>query len=156
MKVRDVMRSAPKYCAPGTNLAAVAEMLWRGGCGALPVVGPNDQVVGIITDRDVCLALGTRNRRPSEVTADQAMSHPPVTCKSSDEIHQALAIMHDHRLRRLPVLGDGGKLEGILSLSDLILQARHEDGSRPELAYEDVMRVLRSIYWVHSCCCQAC
>jgi len=156
MKVSDLMQSCPKYCAPSTNLAAVAEMLWRGGCGVLPVVDPDHQVIGIITDRDVCLALGTRDRRPSEVTAAQAMSHPAVTCKASDDIHQVLAIMHDRRIRRLPVLSDSGKLEGILSLSDLILQARHDDGSRPELAYEDVMRVLKCIYWVHSCCCQAC
>jgi hypothetical protein len=49
-------------------------------------------------------------------------------------------------MRRLPVVGEGGKLEGILCLSDLILYARHEDGSRPDLSYEDVMGVLKSIY----------
>lgn len=146
MRVRDLMRKSPKYCGTNTDLAAVAAMLWSGGCGALPVTGAGDKVVGIITDRDVCVALGTRNRRPSELTAEQAMSSNVVMCRSNDDIHAALKIMRTRKMRRLPVVGEGGKLEGILSLSDLILYARHEDGSRPDLSYEDVMGVLKSIY----------
>lgn len=146
MKVRDMMRRSPKYCGTNTDLAAVAAMLWSGGCGALPVTDAGNKVVGIITDRDICVALGTRNKRPSELTASQAMSSNVVMCHSSDDIHAALKIMRSRKIRRLPVVDEGGKLEGILSLSDLILYARHEDGSRPDLSYEDVMGVLRSIY----------
>jgi CBS domain-containing protein len=140
------MRKSPKYCGTNTDLAAVASMLWSGGCGALPVTDACNKVVGIITDRDICVALGTRNRRPSEITAGQAMSSNVVMCRSNDDIHAALKVMRTRKMRRLPVVGEGGKLEGILSLSDLILYARHEDGSRPDLSYEDVMGVLKSIY----------
>jgi CBS domain-containing protein len=146
MRVRDLMRKSPKYCGTNTDLAAVAAMLWSGGCGALPVTDACNKVVGIITDRDICVALGTRNRRPSEITAGQAMSSNVVMCRSNDDIHAALKVMRTRKMRRLPVVGEGGKLEGILSLSDLILYARHEDGSRPDLSYEDVMGVLKSIY----------
>lgn len=146
MRVRDLMRKSPKYCGTNTDLAAVAAMLWSGGCGALPVADAGDKVVGIITDRDICVALGTRNRRPSELTAAQAMSSNVAICRSSDDIHAALKVMRTRKKRRLPVVGEGGKLEGILSLSDLILYARHDDGSRPDLSYEDVMGVLKSIY----------
>jgi CBS domain-containing protein len=146
MRVRDLMRKSPKYCGTNTDLAAVAAMLWSGGCGALPVTDAADKVVGIITDRDICVALGTRNRRPSELTAEQAMSTNLAMCRSSDDIHAALKVMRTRKIRRLPVVGEGEKLEGILCLSDLILYARHEDGSRPDLSYEDVMGVLKSIY----------
>jgi CBS domain-containing protein len=144
------MNKSPKQCSPATNLAAVTELLWSGGCGAVPVVDSNQKLVGIITDRDICVALGTRDRRPSELAAEQVMSHPVATCKSTDEIHGALKIMRTRKVRRLPVVNEEGKLEGIVCVSDLIVDARHDDGSRPELSYEDVMGTLKSINWHHS------
>lgn len=149
MIVQDMMRKSPKYCGPTTNLAAVTELLWSCGCGALPVIDASKRVLGMITDRDICVALGTRNRRPSELMAEQAMSRRVAICRSSDDIHAALKIMRTRSVRRIPVVGDAGKLEGILCLSDLILEARHDDGSRPELSYEDVMGALQGIYWHH-------
>jgi CBS domain-containing protein len=149
MRVQDMMRRAPKCCGPKTNLAAATELLWSGGCGALPVVDPSGTVLGIITDRDICVALGTRNLLPSELTADQVMSRQLAICKSSDDIHAALKIMGARKVRRVPVIGDSGKLEGILCLSDLVLRAQHDDGSWPELSYEDVIGALKSIYWRH-------
>jgi CBS domain-containing protein len=150
MLVRDLMTRGPKRCTPTTNLAAVTELLWRGGCGALPVVDSAGKVLGIITDRDICVALGTRNRRPSELVAEQAMSREVATCRATDEIHAALEIMRSRKVRRLPVLNENGKLEGILCMSDLILDARHDDGTRPEFSYEDVMNALKCIYSHHS------
>jgi CBS domain-containing protein len=145
MRVHDLMRKSPKSCSPATNLAAVTELLSSGDYGALPVVDASGSILGIVTDRDICVALGTRNKRPSELTAEQVMSRQVATCRSSDEIHSALDIMRTRKVRRVPVVGQTGKLEGILCLSDLVLQARHDDGRRPELSYEDVMRALRSI-----------
>ncbi len=149
MRVQDVMRKSPKACSPGTNLAAATELLWSCGGGALPVIDGTGRILGIITDRDICVALGTRNLRPSELKAEQVMSRQVATCQSGDDIHTALGIMRTRRVRRIPAVGDAGKLEGVLCLSDLILQARHDDGCRPELSYDDVMGVLKSIYWHH-------
>lgn len=149
MRVQDVMRQSPRSCSPCTNLAAVTEQLWTYGCGALPVVDANGKVLGILTDRDICVAIGTRNCRPFELVAEQAMSRQVATCRSTDDIHDALKVMRTRKVRRIPVVSDHGKLEGILCLSDLIVNARHDDGSEPELSYEDVMGVLRCIYWHH-------
>lgn len=154
MKTRDMMRASPLSCGPSTSLDAAVEMLRRGKCGALPVVDANAKVVGMITDRDICVALGAGNRRPSEVTAQETMSRPAATCNASEDIHEALKTMSARKVRRLPVVDDSGRLEGILSLSDLILEARHDDGSRPDLTYEDVVHVLQSIYWAHSVTCR--
>jgi CBS domain-containing protein len=150
MKVQDVMNKSPKFCSPSTNLAAVTELLWSGGCGALPVVDSNREPVGIITDRDICVALGTRNRRPSELVAEQVMSHPAATCRSTDDIHGALGVMRNRKIRRLPVVNGEGKLEGVVCLSDLIVHARHNDGIKPEISYEDLMSTLKCINWRHS------
>jgi CBS domain-containing protein len=104
MTIQDVMNKSPKSCNPATNLAAIAELLWSGGYGALPVVDSNQKLADIITDRDICVALGTRNRRPSELVAKQVMSHPVATCESADDIHDALEIMRTRKVRRLPVV----------------------------------------------------
>ena len=142
MIVRDLMKTFPKSCGLKTNLAAATELLWSGGCGALPVVDTVGAVLGIITDRDICVALGTRNRIPSELAAEEAMSSPAATCQASDEIHAALNIMRTRKVRRLLVVDREGKPEGMLCLSDLIMHARHDDGSRPQLSHEDVMKPL--------------
>jgi CBS domain-containing protein len=150
MRVQEIMRKLPKSCGPGTNLSAATEVLWSGGCGALPVVDASGKVIGIITDRDICVAVGTRDQRPSELVAEQAMSRKITTCRPSDDIHAALKVMRASKVRRVPVVSDAGKLVGMLCLSDLILYARHDDGSRPELSDEHVMGVLKAIYWSQS------
>ncbi len=146
MTVQDIMMRSPKFCYTDTNLAALTSLLWSAGCGALPVVGASGKVVGIITDRDICIALGTRNRRASDLTAAQVMSRSVAVCRSTDEIHAAMKVMRARKVRRLPVLNDQGTLEGILCASDLLLRARHNDGARPVLSYEDIMRTLICIH----------
>ena len=62
MRVRDLMTSDVKTCRPETNLAEAVKEMWEGDCGALPVVGDDGRVAGIITDRDICIAVATRGR----------------------------------------------------------------------------------------------
>jgi len=146
MRVQDVMVNSPQSCSAATNLAEAAGLLWTAGCGALPVVDQTQRLVGIITDRDICISVGTSNRRPSEVTAQQVMSRSVAVCHPEDEIHCALKTMRARKVRRLPVVSRDGKLVGMLSVSELLLHARHMDGSRPELSDEDIMSTLRGIY----------
>lgn len=139
------MTKSPERCSPETNLAEAAARLWSAGCGALPVVDKQQRVVGILTDRDICIYLGTGDRRPSEAVAGEAMSRDVAVCHAGDEIHCALKTMRTRKVRRLPALSSDGKLVGMLSLSELLLHARHSDGSRRELADEDIMSTLRGI-----------
>lgn len=150
MTVQEIMAKSPKYCAPGMNLAQATESLWAAGCGALPVIGPGGRVVGIITDRDICIALGTRNLRPSEVTVAEAMSSDVAVCAPQDDIHCALDTMRSRRVRRLPVVGHDGTLKGMLCASEVLLYARHDDGTSPTLSYEHIVGALRGIYCHHA------
>src|SRR5579863_7197764 len=100
MKVRDVMIRNVKFCGPQTNLAAVAEILWKAGCGTLPVVD-NGRVLGVITDRDIAIGLGTRNMRPSEVTVSNLLLPKLFYCSAADDIHLALQTMSAQKVRRL-------------------------------------------------------
>jgi predicted transcriptional regulator len=73
MKVRDVMKPAAVCCRRDTNLAAAVELLWVNNCGTLSVVGNNGKLEAVITDRDICIAAGTRNRLPSELTVQSRL-----------------------------------------------------------------------------------
>lgn len=66
MKVIDVMTGTPFYCSPSTNLGSAAELLWNQNCGILPIVD-DQKIVGVVTDRDLFIALGTRNRLPGDI-----------------------------------------------------------------------------------------
>ena len=77
MKAKDLMTSAPLTCFPGTNLAAAAALMLDGDCGILPVID-DGKLVGVVTDRDLFIALATRNRRASDVTLSGRWSEAPV------------------------------------------------------------------------------
>jgi len=104
MKVQDLMTYNVQTCSPETNLAAVASMMWENDCGALPVVDEQAKPVGILTDRDIAIALGTRNQQASEIQAADVMSHTLHCVVPSDDIHTALKRMRREKLHRLPVL----------------------------------------------------
>jgi len=140
MKVRDVMIFEVRFCSPETNLAVAAETLWKGGCGTLPVV-ENDRVVGMITDRDIAIALGTRNIKASEVKVRDVSLPKLFYATTTEDIHIALQTMAAQKVRRLPVLDANGALEGILCLDDVILFAEETGG----VTYRDVIDTLKSI-----------
>jgi CBS domain-containing protein len=146
MRVRDLMRSPVVFCHPETNLAEAAGLMWDRDCGALPVVNESGKVTGLITDRDMCVALGTRNKPASEIAVRDVISRVPRTCGPDDPIHAALRTMSKARVRRLPVVDRAGRLEGILCLHDILLRAQHCDGTtRPGVSYEDVVNTLVAI-----------
>lgn len=123
MKVRDLMRREPLVCKPGSHLAGVGRTMAQTGSGFLPVVGDRDRVVGVITDRDLALAVATLDRKPSEIEVRSVMSGEVHACGPDDDIGEALRIMRERKVRRLPVLDSRG-LVGILSLDDVVLEAR--------------------------------
>ncbi len=144
MKVREVMTKETVFCRPDTPLSEVAESMWRRGCGFLPVIGEGGNVIGVITDRDLSIAFGTRNRRPSELRAQDVMSKKLFTCTADDSIHTVLNTMRIEGLRRLPVIDREGALAGVLSIDDLVLRAR-EHALKKGISYEDVEDTYKAI-----------
>ena len=146
MKVCDIMMSAPKFCRPDTNLSAAVEIMWKSDCGFLPVVDFHNRVTGVLTDRDICIALGTRNQKASDVLVRDVMTDRVYGCAVEDDIHTALQTMEKHQVRRLPVVNPDGKLVGVLSIGDLTLHAEKREGKRiPDLSAEDVMETYQGI-----------
>jgi len=123
MKVQDIMTPSPETCRETTNLAAAVEQLWRADCGILPVTDTAGKLAGVITDRDICIALGTRNRPASDVTVADVMRRTVETCGADEDVSEALARMKQRRVRRLPVVDREARITGVLSLNDIVLAA---------------------------------
>jgi CBS domain-containing protein len=120
MQIAEVMTPGPIACAPDTTVAEAAHLMWEGDCGVLPVVSDRT-LKGVVTDRDLFIALATRDAKPSELTVGAVANTKPVTCTPRDDVYQAMGKMKTHRVRRLPVVDKDGILVGIVSMNDLVL-----------------------------------
>jgi CBS domain-containing protein len=140
MKVQEIMTPKVRTCAPSASLAEAAQLLWEGDCGILPVV-EDGRLTGVITDRDVCIALGTRAHLAGEVTVGELARTDVVTCAPEASLESVMGKMREARVRRLPVV-EGGAVVGIISLNDLILAAQHRYGP---VDYELLLSTLRAV-----------
>ena len=118
--------------------------MWNRNCGFLPVLSPQQNVVGVITDRDMCIAMATRNRLPGQVTVQEFSSVVIYSCQPDDDVRAAMETMADKKVRRLPVIDADGKLAGILSLDDIVLHA--DSQARGSLSPEYILSILRKLY----------
>jgi CBS domain-containing protein len=140
MKVKDIMTTDLKTCTPDTTVAEAAHLMWDGDCGILPVVD-DGELVGVVTDRDMYIALATRNARASHVKVGAVATKKLATCAPEDDVTAALATMKQVRVRRLPVVGFGDTVIGMLSINDILLAA----GTGKAVGNEEVVETLQAI-----------
>ena len=146
MKVKDVMMMTPYHVPLWANLGMATELMWKGNCGFLPVMDAEHRVSGVITDRDICVALGTRNQLAGEVRVEEIVQRKVYSCGPEDDIHVALQSMREGHVRRLPVVEGDGKLAGVVSMDDILLHAEPNSfGNEPELSANEVVRAYRTI-----------
>lgn len=124
MKVHELMSGAAATCRPSTNLAAIAMMMWERDCGFIPLVDESRRLVGAITDRDICMAVATRHRRAEELTASEVATGRRYAVHSDDDLRHALEIMRRNKVRRLPVIDREERIQGVLSINDVILRTQ--------------------------------
>jgi len=120
MKVKDLMTVEPGYCGLDDTLAKAAEIMSARDCGVVPVVDAELRVVGIITDRDICMAAAARNKKLKEIKAADVIKGKIVTCRPDDGIADVLKKMKKGQLRRLAVTDGNKRLTGIISIRDII------------------------------------
>jgi CBS domain-containing protein len=146
MKVKDVMTGTAYFCHRGDNLGMAAEMMWKGNCGFLAVVDETEKMCGVLTDRDICIALCTRNKRAGDARVGEVMQDRVHLCHADDDIHMALQSMREAHVRRLPVMDAKGRLAGVLSIEDVIVHAEPTSlGRQPELSADETVRTYRKI-----------
>lgn len=134
-------------CSPDANVGTAAQLMWEHDCGFLPVVGADHKLAGVVTDRDICIAIGTRNRLPGELTLGEIATKKVFVCKPDDDIHEALDTIAKSRVRRLPVVNEQGVPLGLLSMDDIVT---HGDLNKWEgccdLSSEEIVRCLKKLY----------
>jgi CBS domain-containing protein len=145
MNVADLMTRDVTCVRANEPLSIAAELMWSCDCGAVPVLDDQgERVVGMITDRDICMATWTQDSAPSSVPIHRAMSRELFSCSPRDTLANAERVMQKHQVRRVPVIDDDGRLVGILSLADV---ARRADGAprTKDLDPDDVASTLATI-----------
>lgn len=117
-KVRDAMHRGTEWCNPDTSLTEIAKLMRDQDIGAVPI-GENDRLVGMVTDRDiVCRGLAD-GRDCGSMKARDVMTAGIVYCRAEEDIEDAIHLMEDKKIRRLPVIDKNKRMVGILSLGDI-------------------------------------
>jgi CBS domain-containing protein len=138
--VRDCMSKEPRTCSPEDRLDRAAQIMWDGDCGCVPVVDEAGHLVGMITDRDTCMAAYSTGRRLRDIRVLEAMARNVFTVAPGDTVDRAASLMSEKQVRRLPVV-DGERVVGVLSINDLSRRA----GDTEPLRKDEVADVLASV-----------
>lgn len=141
MVVGQLMCREVRFCAPEDSLELAAQMMWDHDVGCVVVVS-GGRVVGMLTDRDVCMAAYTQGRALREVTVSSAMSKECHLARPDMPASEAMRLMRERQVRRLPVCDEQGRLQGVLSLNDL---AREAVRPRTKLAPHEVVETLAAV-----------
>ncbi len=122
MKVHEVMTKNPACCYQSSSAVSAATLMQQRGIGVLPVVQDrfSPRLVGVVTDRDLCLHVVAGGRDPAHIWISECMIEDPICCTVEDDVRHALELMEEHRVHRLPVVNAKHEVMGILSLSDLV------------------------------------
>jgi CBS domain-containing protein len=121
--VRDVMTSNPRSIEPSTAVTEAARLMKTEDVGSLPIVD-GDQLVGVVTDRDVVIRVVAEKKDPQSTTVGEIASRDLVTVDPQQDLDEALRLMAQHQVRRLPVAEEDGKLVGILAQADVAREGK--------------------------------
>jgi CBS domain-containing protein len=125
MQLRDVMTRRVEGVAPGMTLQEAAQRMRSMDIGVLPVC-QNDQLIGMITDRDIAVRSVADGQDPTAAHVSDAMSQDLVFCYEDEDVERAARLMEQRQIRRLPVLDRNRRLAGIVSLGDLATRQRDD------------------------------
>ena len=133
-KCRDVMTKAPASCQPGDAISKVAGLMKQEDVGSVPVVesAGSGRLVGIITDRDIVLKVVAEGRAADTATVQDAMTPNPACCREDDDVDQALKLMKERQVRRMPIVDGSGRLAGIIAQADVATRV-NKDSKTGEL-----------------------
>jgi CBS domain-containing protein len=118
MKVRDAMHKKVEWAQPTDTVQNLARRMREYDIGAIPI-GENDRLIGMVTDRDIAVRAVANGRDSSALTARDVMTKGIVYCRDDEDLEDAVRIMEQKQIRRLPVIDDKKRMVGMLSLGDI-------------------------------------
>ena len=125
MKVKNVMTKDPKHCVPSDSAQQAAAIMRDEHAGIVPVVDGEEHrtLVGVVTDRDLCMNVVAEGLDPRAVAVEQCMTMKVVTCAPNDSVDRVTELMRENQIRRVPVVGAQHELQGIVALADVVERA---------------------------------
>jgi CBS domain-containing protein len=132
MNVTELMSTNAQSCSTSDTLQRAAQLMWENDCGVVPVLDGDGRLVGMLTDRDICMAAYTRGQPLSQIPVTTAMAKQVHGVSASDSVEAAEALMRRAQVHRVPVLDGDGRLKGILSVSDLLHHAHRGAGRKTD------------------------
>jgi CBS domain-containing protein len=146
MNASELMTTDVKSCGVNDNLQRAAQIMWESDCGAVPVVDGDGRVVGIITDRDICMSAYTQGLPLWQIPVSSAMAKHVHGAREDDPIEAVEQLMRRTQVRRVPVLDREARLKGILSLNDLARHAHRSAGRKSNgLSGDSISQTLAAI-----------
>ena len=133
-KCREVMTKDPSTCEPGDLVSKVASVMKQEDVGSIPVVESESskRLVGIVTDRDLVVKVLASGRAVEQATVKDAMTPNPASCREDDDVEQAMKLMKERQVRRMPIVDGSGRLAGIIAQADVATRV-HKDSKTGEL-----------------------
>lgn len=146
MRIHQIMHRPVVCCSIDDTAAAAAALMWDHDCGAIPVVGREGRIAGMITDRDICMAAYTRGLPLRSIQVESIMSTPVISCQREDLLSTASSLMASHQVRRIPVIDADGRPVGIVSLNDVAraIESMERSGTGTALS-DEVVHTISSI-----------
>ena len=137
MKVKELMSPDVACCSSSESLSEAARIFWERDCGFVPVTSAETgRTIGVVTDRDACIASYTQGLALREIPIVRAMSSRLLACSPDDEVARVHDLMRREQVRRLPVLDAQGSCVGVVSLNDLARAATRGKGSGSDARVE--------------------
>jgi len=145
MKVEQLMARPVHTCSPNDTLQIPAQLMWNHEVGSV-VVQREGKIVGMLTDRDICIGALTSGQALWEIPVSRSMTPAPVTIHAQATVDAAEQLMREKRVRRLPVVDELGHLVGLLSLDDVAREALRQYGKRrPDVSTDGVVGTLGTV-----------
>ena len=128
-KARDIMTGSPECIGENETIIDAAKKLASLDIGSMPICGEDNRLKGMLTDRDIVVKVLAAGKDPATCTAGELGEGKPVTIGADDSVSEALQVMAEHKVRRLPVI-DGHDLVGIVSQADVATNLEDDDTGR--------------------------
>ncbi|MBP8300427.1 MAG: CBS domain-containing protein [Planctomycetes bacterium] len=123
MQAKELMAREPRAVRLHERLDAAARVMWEQDCGFCPVLDSTGVLIGVLTDRDLCMAAYTQGKALFELPVTAAMARSVRTVRAEDTVQAVLAVMQQAQVHRAPVVDARGMLVGIISTNDLVRAA---------------------------------
>jgi CBS domain-containing protein len=140
MQVSELMTRNPTCCIPSDTAQTAAIVMRDEDTGVVPVVQSkgSNKLVGVVTDRDLCIGVIAERPTimdgldPTNLPIERCMTTKVISCRAGDDLEKVLELMQENQVRRIPVVDDQDRIQGIVSMSDLMNRGKVPKGETSE------------------------